>query len=100
MLLLSSFLIIFFLFPFTLLWLSNYLDKKTLNKEIQGCIGIYEDIVALQTQMNMPIYGANIFNVQIKQVRESSMTICYLKGYLQRYRALLLDKQAELQSKI
>lgn len=100
MLLISSFLVIFLLLPLTLLWLSDYIDKRALNKEIQGCITLYEDIIALQAQMNMPLYGANIFNVQIEQVKEGSMTICYLKSYLQRYRALLLDKQTELQSNI
>ena len=89
-----------FILSFLLLWSFDYLDKIALNKQIQQCVVIYQDIVVLQAKMNMPLYGENIFNVQIQQVEEGSMNIDYLKGCLQRYRALLLDKQTELQSKI
>jgi hypothetical protein len=91
------FILIFFSLFFIPLWLSDLLDKRKLNKQIQQCIILYEDIVALQIEMDIPLYGENIFNVQIEQVKEGSMTIQYLKGYLQRYRALLFDKQTELQ---
>lgn len=94
-------LILLFLLPvFMIIWFSEYLDRRAQKKEIQKCITLYQDIIALQTEMNMPLYGENIFNVQVEQVKEGSMTIRHLKTHLQRYRAHLFDKRAELQIRI
>ena len=68
-----------------------YLKEKVKEDISRECVMLYEEIVTLQKFLGEPLYGVNLFEIELEQYSKSRINISWFRDRLERHKATLLD---------
>lgn len=92
LLILSPFIVIGAIVAF-FLYLIEIPDQIEIKNTIKKCYSLYDEIIALQKELNVHIFGKNLFETTINQRKHSLGLIIDYEEYLIRYKAVLIDQK-------
>ena len=95
LLILSPFIVIGAIFVF-FMFLIELPDKNRRKKTVEKCYLLYDEITALQKELNVSVSGRNLFETIINQRKHSLSLVLNYEEYLIRYKAVLMDQKEKI----